>query len=170
MRLLSVFSVTYRVRRKDLPIEKNCFIKKRWDVSASKFQGIPTWKCIPTTTACTNSDISALGIHDGPETWRDGGGTRTGLMHDRREFLEILFFTASTTFFTRTDFLLHGVVLSAVAPVALKRFTTFNMVVLLFDHPDISETSTLVATPLSSTCTGHCGVTAALKCFIFCIL
>ena len=47
-------------------------------------------------------------------------------MRDRREFLEILFFTVSTTFFTRTDFLLHGVVLSAVAPVALKRFTTLN--------------------------------------------
>ena len=60
-------------------------------------------------------------------------------MHDRRGFLEILFFTASTTF-SRTDFLLHGVVLSAVAPVALKRFTTLYMVVLLFDHPDISKT------------------------------
>ena len=84
-----------------------------------------TWNCIPITTTCTNSDISALGIHDEPETWRDGGGTRTGLMRDRRGFLEI-FFTASTTFFTRTDFLLRGVVLSAVAPVALRRFTTLN--------------------------------------------
>ena len=91
-------------------------------------------------------------------------------MRDRRGFLEIPFFTASTTFFTRTDFLLHGIVLSVVAPVALKRFTTLNMVVLLFYYPDISETSTLVSTPLSSTYTGHCGVTAALKCFIFCIL
>ena len=91
-------------------------------------------------------------------------------MCNRRGFLEILFFTASTTFFTRTNFLLHGVVLSAVAPVALKRFTTLNMVVLLFYNPDISETSTLVSTPFSSTCTGHCGVAAALKCFIFCIL
>ena len=53
-------------------------------------------------------------------------------MRDRRRLLEILFFTASTTFFTRTDFLLHGVVLSSVAAVALKRFTTLNMVVLLF--------------------------------------
>ena len=91
-------------------------------------------------------------------------------MRDRRGFLEILLFTASTTFLTRTDFLLHGVVLSAVAPVALKRFTTLNMVVLLFYYPDISETSTLVSTLFSSTCTGHCGVTAALKYFIFCIL
>ena len=91
-------------------------------------------------------------------------------MLDRREFLVILFFTASTTFLTRTDFLLHGVILSAVAPVALKRFIALNMVVLLFYCPDISETSTLVSTPFSSTCTGHCGVTAALKWFIFCIL
>ena len=91
-------------------------------------------------------------------------------MRDRRGFLEILLFTASTTFLTRTDFLLHGVVLSAVTPVALKRFTTLSMVVLLFNYPDISETSTLVSTPFSSTCTGHCGVTAALKCFIFCML
>ena len=91
-------------------------------------------------------------------------------MRDRQGFLEILFFTASTTFFTRTDLLLHGVVLSAVAPVALKRFTTLTMVILLFYYPDISETSTIVSTPFSSTCTGHCGVTAPLKCFIFCIL
>ena len=91
-------------------------------------------------------------------------------MRDRRGFLEILLFTASTTFFTRTDFLLHGAVLSAVAPVALKRFTTLNMVVLLFYYPYISEASTLVSTPFSSTCTGHCGVTAALKCIIFCKL
>ena len=91
-------------------------------------------------------------------------------MRDRRGLLEILFFTASTTFFTRTDFLLHGVVLSAVAPVALKRFTTLTMVFLLFYYPDISETSTIVSTLFSSTCTGHCGVTTALKCFIFCIL
>ena len=68
-------------------------------------------------------------------------------MRDRRGFLEILFFTASTTFFTRTDFLLHGVVLSAVAPVVLKRFTTLNMVVLLFYYHDISETPTLASTP-----------------------
>ena len=91
-------------------------------------------------------------------------------MRDRRGFLEILLFTASTTFLTRTDFLLHGVVLSAVAPVALKRFATLNMAVLLFYYPAIIETSTLVSTSFSSTCTGHCGVTAALKCFIFCIL
>ena len=39
-----------------------------------------------------------------------------------------------TTFFTRADFLLHGVVLSAVVPVALKRFTAFNMIFLLFYH------------------------------------
>ena len=91
-------------------------------------------------------------------------------MRDRRGFLEILFITASTTFFTRTDLLLHGVVLSAVAPVVLKRFTTLNMVVLLFYYSDISETPTLVSAPFSSTCTGHCGVIAALKWFIFCIL
>ena len=91
-------------------------------------------------------------------------------MRDRRGFLEILLFTASTTFLTCIDFILHGVVLSAVAPVALKRFTTHNMVVLLFYYPDISETSTLVSTHFSSTCTGHCGLTAALTCFIFCIL
>ena len=91
-------------------------------------------------------------------------------MRDRRGFLEILLFIASTTFFTRTDFLLHGVVLSAVAPGALKRFTTLNMVVLLFYCPDISEIFTLVSTHFSSTCTGHCGLTAELTCFIFCIL
>ena len=90
-------------------------------------------------------------------------------MHDRRGFLEILLFTASTTFFTRTDFLLHGVVLSAVVPVALKRFTTLSMAALLFYYPDFSETSTLVSTPFLSTNTGHCGVTAVLKCFIFCM-
>ena len=91
-------------------------------------------------------------------------------MRDRQGLLEILFFTASTTFFPRTDFLLHGVVLSAVEPVALKRFTTLIMIVLLFYYPDISETSTLVSTLFLSTCTGHCGVTAVLKCFIFCVL
>ena len=48
-------------------------------------------------------------------------------MRDRRGFLEILFFTAFTTFFTRTDFLLYGVVLSAVAHVALSRFTTLPL-------------------------------------------
>ena len=32
-------------------------------------------------------------------------------------------------------------VLSCLAPVAFKRFTTLNMVVLLFYHSDISETS-----------------------------
>ena len=84
------------------------------------------WKCIPITTTCTNSDISALGLDDEPETWRDGGGTRTGLIRDRRRFLEILFFTASITFFTRTDFLPHEIVLSAVVSVALKPFTTLN--------------------------------------------
>ena len=68
-------------------------------------------------------------------------------MRDRRGLIEILLFTASNTFFTRTDFLLHGVVLSAVVPVALKCFTTLSMAVLLFYYPDISETSTLVSTP-----------------------
>ena len=91
-------------------------------------------------------------------------------MRDRRGFLEILFFTASTTFFTRTDFLLHGVVLSAAVPVALKRFTTLNMVALVYYHPYIIETSTLVSIPFSSTFTSHCDVTAALICSIFCIL
>ena len=75
-----------------------------------------------------------------------------------------------TTFFTRTDFLLHGIVLAAVIPVALKRFAAFNMVFLLFYHPFISETSTLVSTPFSSTCTSHGGVTAAFKCFVLCML
>ena len=91
-----------------------------------------TWKCIPIKTACTNSNISALSLDDQPETWRDWGGSRTGLLRDRRGFPEILFFTTPTTFFTRTDFLLHEIVLSAVVPVSLKRFTAFNMFFFCF--------------------------------------
>ena len=43
-------------------------------------------------------------------------------MRDRRGFLEILFFTASTTFFTRTDFLLHGVSLVGIGTCRFEAF------------------------------------------------
>ena len=38
-----------------------------------------------------------------------------------------------------------------------------NMVLLLFYRPYISETSTLISAPFSSTCTGHGSVTAAMS-------
>ena len=114
-------------------------------ISTSKFQGIRgNVFQIPITIAYTNSDISTSITSLRLDETRAGlGRTDTQPSGIPRDPL-----LPPHSSHIPTDFLLHGIVLSAVAPVTLKRFTTLNMFffsayIQLFYYPYISETSIL---------------------------